>query len=282
MNQAQSKTPNRITVLVFKDHLAARAFHVPIRWVSQLGALIGLFLIFSTLMCVFAGRYYRMASKTQAAETQAPLLAPVNSLSLSQQKAQNQPAEAGSTMPDQLETQTPSPNSPNEANLNPESQSQPLQGILFTGLSTAGTQATPIPDPSSLAFSIRNPRYSWQNGTLQVRFALQYTRSDRGSQQGKIIVLARGPSTLLSFPSGTLNPTGMTTLIDYSKGEFFSVSRFREGVATFSSLPSKSLVKEIEILILSKSGELLLHQSFPLTEPAPRTPEAEPSDQEDS
>jgi hypothetical protein len=281
MNQVRSQSPDKVTVLVFKEHLAARAFHVPTQWIIKFGVLIGFLFLFSTVMSIFAIHYYRLASRPESINPSPAASTGLNAHSHSSQKTQDLGQDVNPQVPDQLETQALSPNSPDEADLSAENQSQPMLTNLFAGLASTGTPAN-IPDPSSLAFSIQKPRYSWHKNTLQVRFALQYTKQDRGSQQGRIVVLARGPSTLLSFPGETLNLAGITPLINYSKGEYFSVSRFREGTANFGPFASKDLIREIEILILSKSGDLLLHQSFPLKEPSSTAPKRSSATEDDS
>ncbi len=258
MNQDQSQQVDRVTVLVFKDHLAARVFHIPVRWIPQLGIMAGSLILFSIVTSVLALRYYHLASSTE------PLVSPVGPplvTSISSNLGRSSPTAGALT--DQNESQTPQPNLPNESDLKSGAQANPLFGTLFTALS-ADDPTAPIPSAADLPIAIKNPRFSWQNDSLQFRFALQYTKTDRGSQQGKIIVLARGPSMLLTYPAGAFNSAGQTPLIDFQKGEFFSVSRYREGSATFGPLLSKDSLQELEVLILSKSGSLLLHQSFPL------------------
>ncbi|MGZ3708164.1 MAG: hypothetical protein ACXWPM_04975, partial [Bdellovibrionota bacterium] len=57
----------------------------------------------------------------------------------------------------------------------------------ITGLATG-----PIP------ITIQAPRVQWSGGKLRVKFALQYVKEDKGNQQGRIIVIARGPETVMA------------------------------------------------------------------------------------
>ena len=59
-----------------------------------------------------------------------------------------------------------------------------------------------------------------------------------------------------------LQSVGKDILIDPNKGEYFSVSRFRETKADFGPLPSKEWVKEVEVLVLSSSGQILIHRNI--------------------
>jgi hypothetical protein len=278
MNQVQNQSSDKVTVLVFKDHLAARTFHIPTQWIAKLGILLSFLLFLSIVTSIFAVRYYRIASKSELTNLRPPALNSANSPSVGSQKNKEVVTDSNSSI-DQFETQPPSPSSPDEANLNKKKTTQPLMANLFTGLQSANAE-TPAPDPSSLPFSIQNTRFSWQEHNLQVKFALHYTKSDKGSQQGRIVVLARGPSTLLVFPKETLNPAGISPLFNYKNGEYFSVSHFREGAANFGPITPKSLIQEIEILILSRTGELILNQSFPLKESSsePQTTTSKPQD----
>src|SRR6185295_16708951 len=52
---------DQVTVVVFKDNYAARAFRVPLRWLSRVGAGIGFLILLSVLVSLIAVKYYRLA-----------------------------------------------------------------------------------------------------------------------------------------------------------------------------------------------------------------------------
>ena len=281
MNQVQSSISDKITVIVFKDNFAARSFQVPLKWISKLGFLLGLLILFSAGATFVAVKFYRIAAQSNLSRIQGLEIelsdlksalkttdnAPSNPPTVTQDQKSN-PNATSPPLIDQQDQNSPLEKTADEIDLNSEHPNQLLGTSLFHGLnSPAGNP--PLPDPSTLRVSIRNPRFSWQKNSLQVRFALQYTHSDQGSQQGRIIILARGPETLLTYPQGTLNRAAESPLINFKKGEPFSVSRFRETRATFGPLTSKDSVQEVEILILSKTGELLMEQKFPISKKAP-------------
>src|SRR6185295_18743666 len=113
-----------------------------------------------------------------------------------------------------------------------------------------------------------------------------------GNQQGRIVILARGPATVVAYPEQAFNPGSSPALIAPERGEYFSVSRYRETRAEFTGFANTDVLKEVEILIFGspagasdESGfELLIHQRVPIEaapkiapRPAPRPkPKAEP------
>ncbi len=272
MNQVHSATPDKVTLLVFKDNFAARAFQVPLGWITRFGILLALILIFSTGATLTAIKYYRIAQQTDLARVQS-LELELSDLKANLKTKENpskspsQPQASHSTQPnqEQQDTSSPAPTLQDETNMSPDNPvaalSKPMMNSIFSAL-VSGEPDGVIPDPKSISISVRNPRFSWQNTTLQVRFALQYNKGDQGSQQGKIVILARGPETLISYPPGTITAAGDPSLINFKNGEFFSVSRFRETKASLGPVSSKNAIQELEILILTKEGRVLLYQKF--------------------
>jgi hypothetical protein len=118
---------------------------------------------------------------------------------------------------------------------------------------------------AKLPIRIIPARTSWTNSghALAVSFDIQYVGTDHGSQQGRIIVLARGPNALLAYPEGVLGPSAGESLISPNLGEYFSVSRFREVKAVFPEARGNGPIHEVEILIVSLEGHLLFDQKLP-------------------
>ncbi len=114
---------------------------------------------------------------------------------------------------------------------------------------------------------------------LKVQFGVQYT-DPTGSQQGRIIILARGPSMILSHPKKAFTATGSKSLINPNQGEYFSVSRFRETYASFGPIISRDMIENVEIIILGQNGQLLIHQMLtPSLRSEPKVePKTEPKD----
>jgi hypothetical protein len=126
-----------------------------------------------------------------------------------------------------------------------------------------------LPTPAQLKISITPATTQLKGSRLSVKFAIQYTAEDGKNQQGRIVLLARGPSGVLAYPEGVLNGMESSTLISPERGEFFSVSRYRE-VATQFELPASktSSWKEIEVMIFQPNEKILVHQKIDLAQTA--------------
>lgn len=262
MAQGSAEISDKVTVLVFKDNYAARTFQIPLSWISRFGIFLGVFAAVTTVSVFTAAKYYQIAAKTDPSRVQ-DLEQEITDLRANLKKAESRPSEliAASTpraaaSPILISSQGSHPKSgiPSSAPLTPS-------GTPFFTEFPANISNS-IPDPSTLAFSIRPPKTQWRGKTLRVQFALQYTKQDQGNQQGRILILARGPETLLTYPSGVLNPTGTENLINPMNGEFFSVSRFREVKADFGPVANQKTLNEIEIYIFNKEGQILAYQKI--------------------
>lgn len=262
-------TSDQVTVLLFKDNLAARTFEIPLRWISWVGTLLGLLVILAISSCFIAGKYYWMSLRTSAGhvetleqeistlksslhelEKKAPTA--VNSSSISSTVG----TPSGTTSSEHVQANTPSP-------VGPVGE--------FTFLSFPATAKLTPPDPAQLSFAIRNPKAYWSGNKLKVRLSLQYTKGDEGNQQGQIIILSRGPDSILAYPSGVLTTVDKKMVIDLDKGESFSVSRFREVKADFPSFHAYSghgaqgtsgTVQSVEVFLFTKDHQLLSYLSL--------------------
>ena len=110
------------------------------------------------------------------------------------------------------------------------------------------SSSTQVPAKSGLSFQLVNTDIKWSARALSVRFAIQYVKQDGGNQQGRIIILARGPKAIWVYPDGALSRAGMESLFQPSKGEYFSVSRFRQTRADFTAIPSRDSVTDVEVM----------------------------------
>ncbi len=246
MNQNSTETPERITALVFKDNHSARTFQIPLRWVSWLGVWIGLLVIVSAFSLAFGVKSYlapRHSSPARPAPQEAPKpdTAPAPEAPVAQATA-----PAGMDAPEIAQPAIPSQVTVSNTQ------------YQFTALPK--NYNPKAPDKATLPFKLDQLRASWRGSTLEVHFAIQYTRGDGGNQQGRIVILARGPQTLLVYPDDVLSPPGSDSLLRPEQGEYFSVSRFRETNAEFGPINNRGSIREIEILIFNQVGQLLLYE----------------------
>jgi hypothetical protein len=246
MNPPAPETSGKLTVVVFKDNDAARTFLIPLQWISRLGLILALFSLLALCSMMIGIKYYRLATRSDPLHVQ-DLEHEVSDLKATLRKLEgksNSPAETHSAR--------------NSIHSDSQVQEAPSSNFLLFPKSIQNQ----LPDPSTLPFSIQTPTFNWEGKLLKVRFAIQYIKNDGGNHQGKILLLARGPDTLLAYPNGILNDSGNGSLISPEKGEFFSVSRFREVKAEFGPVQSKNSLQEVEIFIFDKSGQLLFERTL--------------------
>ncbi|MEO5969283.1 MAG: hypothetical protein ABIQ95_05100 [Bdellovibrionia bacterium] len=256
MNQASSTVSDKVTVLVFKDNYAARTFHVSLSWINRLGILLGVFLTLTLISGFLAIKYYRMsvlAASDRVTEFNTPAKPSIIVTPLSLPEAATQKTDPLLIPPPIVQPATPI--------------STPAIPNIYQFSAFPDTNLGIVPSPSELSFAIQPPRLSWEGKTLQVRFALQYIKSDQENQQGRIIILARGPESIRAYPNGILNLPGKATLIAPENGEFFSVSRFREVKANFGPLKAGEAIQSVEIFIFNTAGKILVYQTLATPNP---------------
>ena len=261
MDDKKRDLSDNLTVLIFKDSFATRTFRVPLRWITQIGTGIGILVLISVLSGILAIRFYwssRMASPARVQELEIEL----QDLKASLMPQKKQAAEIIAASPEAIPSPEPSADVVSVASTQSISLSQ-----LFPQARLA--------DPNAVSVGIHSPRVAWEGKTLVVNFAIQYRKEDGKNQQGKIVILVYGPEALLTYPMGILNFSGKGGIISPEKGEYFSVSRFREVKAKFGPVASTETLKNIDIFLFETNGTVLLHQNFKpglvkVGEPSPR------------
>jgi hypothetical protein len=271
-----SRGNDDLTVMVFKDNSSARTFKVSLAWISRLGLIIGTVTAIAVLGVFLSTRFYltaRQASKSgdpayvQALETEN------TTLKRNLKQVQTQVAQVA--VPAQ--TQTPSAQMSAQAvnsapvptvtvtvtatlaAVAPQVASAPVAAAaLGPGFSALPSSITP--DFAGSSISIYEPKVKWLGKTLKVQFFIQYNKEDKGNQQGRIILIARGPQTLMAYPADVFNLTDSPALIIPDKGEYFSVSRIREVKADFGPARTNRDFTSVEVFLLSTDQKLLVHQ----------------------
>jgi hypothetical protein len=268
--------PDEVTVMVFKDNAPSRSFQISLGWITRLGLAVGL-LVSATLMgSFFAFKFYRVArqsdpsrlmdlesqiselkSDKKALEVELTALPPV--AAVSSQRSVN-------PMPVPTVTVTVTPVAATAPAVNPVAPA-PIAASTSAGALPLFS-ALPRPtrdlsaDSAKLPITVSTAHTSWSGRTLKVEFDLNYVKPDHGSEQGRIIVLARGPNSLFAYPEGTLTAAGSESLISVPQGEYFSVSRFREVKAEFPDIRGTGPIHDIEVLIMNLEGQLIFYEKF--------------------
>lgn len=275
-----------LTVLVFKDNSAARTFRVPLSWLSKLGLMSGGVAAVAVLGLFLSLKYYIAAR--HALKTADPAYVQDLEQEIASLRAAKTPVQTAETAAPAPVTSAIAPAAPIAA--------APATAPVPTVTVTVAPTAAAAPQVSTLAFSalptsiksgpassesisISEPRVNWLGRKLSVQFFIQYVREDKGSQQGRIVLLARGGDTLLGYPAGVLNTDEKSSLVAPEKGEYFSVSRIREVKTEFGPMKSNSALKSVEVFLFGNDGRLLVHQMLqPGVEHAPKPTTEDTSD----
>jgi hypothetical protein len=283
-----SQKRDTLSVLIFKDNLAARSFKIPLSWIYRLSALLGLAGVVTVLSVGLAVKYYLIARRSDGARV-IDLERRLGDLQLQLQTLQASPEAPLVTTPViTLPEATPIPYGPAQASPTPQAtpvviaKATPKPSPLATEASPpTSSSSSSIPLPSTalqatqilpesvrmlgendaLSIELVQTRVRWQGSILQVKFALQYIQDDGSNQTGRIVVLARGPSTTATHPASALNSRG-GALIQPERGESFSVSRYRAGRADFGPVTSRDQIRTIDIFVFSRNQELLLRKTL--------------------
>ncbi|MCC7440083.1 MAG: hypothetical protein IT285_00530 [Bdellovibrionales bacterium] len=238
-----------MTVLVFKDNQTSRSFRVPLGWISRLGFVLALglgLMIGGTVITVRLYRSSLVSEPTRIRELEAQL------------------AEYQGQAREQEDAPEYAPPAEGRLPLVPSDVAEPYAPFraLPEGVKLASGEAAQSVEIRNIEVSVKEPK-------VILKFWLLNTRRSGGTQQGRIIILARGSETLLAYPRGVLASAGAPALIDPQRGEFFSISKFRETSAEFELRPDRGQerLREFEVYILGKGDEIILVKRIPFSLP---------------
>jgi hypothetical protein len=291
---ARSKPSKSLQILVFQDDLASRQFVVPLRWFGQLGWILGGSILTGALAIGAAISIWRSSHRSQPERlrelelqiqsletqlTQRPATAPIPEVKQS-------PAPLTAVAPEPAPTVTVTVTAPSEssfAKFNPFLQKSdalpPSSAVVFSAFPNSVTGEVPWIARPSIPIEMTQPQLQWQGRKLKVRFDIRFIGPEGKSQQGRIVVAARGPETLMVYPSGALRAAGSPSLIDPEQGEYFSVSRYRETRVEFPSVDSPLRTLEIFLIgtdTIDQQNKVLIHESFNIPSTGGTTRAADP------
>lgn len=120
-----------------------------------------------------------------------------------------------------------------------------------------GPRSTLVSESES-AMRVRNPRVNKEGSGRQVAvdFELHNVDPQQRQERGYIVVLAKTPDLLVSYPGAVFAPS-QNILLDYTRGETFAVSRFRQARATFPLGPLEGKRVSYQILLFGTDGRVL-------------------------
>lgn len=91
---------------------------------------------------------------------------------------------------------------------------------------------------------------------VYVDFELHNTDPDQRMARGYIVVLAKTPSFLMTYPDGVFS-TSQNIVLDFTKGETYGVSRFRQARATFNAAPLEGKNAQFQVLLFGNDGKVV-------------------------
>jgi hypothetical protein len=132
------------------------------------------------------------------------------------------------------------------------SSSKPLIQFL-------GPRAVLVPE-SDTFIRIKNPKVTRDVSGKQmlVSFELHNVHPQQVQERGYIMVVAKTPDMILTYPARALSPDD-NILVDFTKGETFAISRFREAEATFPLNLLEGRKPSFQIILFSTDGRVLGH-----------------------
>ncbi len=256
--------------MVFKDNLASRSFKLPLRWFNRIGWIFGTLTAAVILLALLSARYAVQLRSSDSGRIEG-LEEEIEELQKQNETLQGKLTEVQNTPPPTVAVTDASPvpgqnvdiAAPSDAAALPaDALSQIPAGQRFAFV-PPNSITQPLPATDALPFTLTPPTFAWRSRMLSVKFAFQYIKGDGGKQEGRFMLLARGPSHLLTYPEGALPSSAQgTPLIQPQKGEFFSVSRYREVMAEFGPVGSSADLTEVQVLIFNSRGELILSQTL--------------------
>jgi hypothetical protein len=241
----------RLTLVVFKDHLSSRTLTVRLAWLRAFGLAL---LSVIGLAVIAAALFFNAYRKTIATGSVA------NTIRLEELEKDSAETKAAY---ESLKNQT----------LSGATGSAALAGGGNSfSLLPAESVLEKLPPPETLPFRLEAIKAQWKGSTLQIRSAIEYSKEDGGNQQGHFIIFVRGPQSLSAYPDGVFDAAGTATLIKPDAGEFFSVSRYREIKAEFGPFSRRDEIQSIEILIFDQKKRLIFQNRIGLESSAAKTP----------
>jgi hypothetical protein len=106
---------------------------------------------------------------------------------------------------------------------------------------------------------VKNARVSHEDGKETLIFEIHNVDPQQQQERGYIVALAKTNDLLMVYPPNAFNPS-QNIVLDFTKGETFGVSRFREARATFPAAALANRHPRFQILLFSTDGRVIANQ----------------------
>jgi hypothetical protein len=130
---------------------------------------------------------------------------------------------------------------------------------IWTGLAP---RITLPPSDYVPTVELNDVKLDWQGKYAVISGIVAFREQGNGSQQGHIVVLARGKDRIIAHPDDVLNLSQSSYLFNAENGEYFSVARFRILKARLGPFESPSQLNHIQVYIFDTNNKLILTHGY--------------------
>jgi len=264
LDQTSNKTGTDkiLTVQVHHQNLDPRTFKVPIKWIHRTSLLAWLLIVISLTSIFFAVKTYRLKGGNQNAIIQ-DLEQEIRDLKKSNETLSSAASSSAVSAPAAPSTKaSTSASDQNARDTKPEPEiGQALDASegIWTGLAP---HITLPPAGATPTVQLSDVKINWQGKFALVTGVVAYRDQGKGSQQGHLVVLARGRDRIFAHPDNVLNVPNSSFLFNAENGEYFSVARFRILKTKLGPFETPSQLGQIQVYLFDLDQKLILTQSF--------------------
>jgi hypothetical protein len=254
------KTEKVLTVQVHHQNLDPRTFKVPVKWIYRSSIMAWMLIAISLTSVFFAVKTYRMKGGNQSGIIQ-DLEKELIDLKRVNENLASRPLTS-TTSTSSTPTTASKSDDPNSRDTKPEAeigQVMDVQEGIWTGLAP---HISLPPAGVTSPIQLSDVKINWQGKFANITGVVAYREQGKGSQQGHLVVLARGKDRIFAHPDNVLNVPSSSFLFDAERGEYFSVARFRFLKTKLGPFESPSQLGQIQIYLFNLENKLILTQSF--------------------
>ena len=245
-----------LTVQVHQSNLNPRTFQVPLKWLYGFSWLAWGLLGVSIISTVYAVREY-FSERSARPELVKDLENEIQELKIALEKRPTTPTAVAAGTPGAATKVDPNATETKPA----PGTGEALEGKdgVWTGL--AENIAAP-PAVDTVPIRLEDPRLDWQGKYANFTLNVVYKEPGKGSQQGHIVVLGRANDRMYAHPEGVLNTPSGAYLFTPSRGEYFSVARFRVLNARFGPFENQKQLSEVQVFMFDLNDKLIKVQNY--------------------
>lgn len=258
-----NSTDKVLTVQVHHQNLDPRTFKVPVKWIYRSSLFAWLLLVISLASVFYAVKAYRLKGGNQAGLIQ-DLEREIRDLKRTNDTLASSASSAPVSAPTAATPVATSKTSddPNARDTKPDAemgQVMDAQEGVWTGLAP---HISLPPAGSTPTVQLSEVKINWQGKFAVVSGIVAYREQGKGSQQGHLVVLARGRDRIYAHPDNVLNVPSSSFLFDAEHGEYFSVARFRILKTKLGPFETPSQLGQVQVYLFNLENKLILTQSF--------------------